>query len=658
MPSYVCFDTETTGIAPEVRPTIVQLFYKYVSDSGKELAVFDGILRFAPDAHADGRARITDGSQKVHGISEEIRERDGLEPAEVLSEFMHVLMENDANGGIIVGHNIAFDINALNNTLEILCPAAEAGGLVVQLPCVCTMAAGRDICCVEVRTDAGVLCVDRLFEPSGKSPKLIELCHHFGIVPDEAKLHDASYDVEMTIACFEKLAAISKSAVNLHLHIHLLSDFGWQGVYSEANALFAASDEALHAEAAKLYQCDTEQRTKLRRCEQGTDVWYKARRPITASRIGAVMGLDTFCSPYGAVVDKIESSKISRCAMNFGNFFEDFVQDAYVRWARRQYAEVTVSNMGTEVVEERPYCSFSPDGLVELRREPGGPLELGLMEYKCPGRGKFLSADGEQQKISLLEKPTYYAQIQLEMHFLRRRFTHFVFLNFDTADHRRVVPRDLMPLTDFAATSDRFSIDDEDVAFLYDNALAAVESDPGTYVLPYNSDIGGLAPINPVVFLFSRTNECIGAVLASEALTLEALNPSTLCFELAAGSALPARIRDAIAARVREIPEDAHVKPFLGPQRSKPYLERFLVANGAPYEGRILKAQLLERCNAVAANAARPVYPDVRNRLCISVVEYAYDEHFVELMLRCMEPGGWFTQFLRAKAVAERSTWH
>ena len=448
---------------------------------------------------------------------------------------------------------------------------------------------------------------------------------------------------------------------------------------SAAQEAIARHRASLVAAADEQYRCDQDSRLKARRCEQGTDVWHRARRPITASTVGTILGLNTFQTPFGETLAKICPQRFTSCAMNFGTFFEDMAQHMYIEWASKRFDEVVVTNMGTEIIEKPfEYCSLSPDGLVQLRRGPGGPKELGVLEYKCPGRGQFLDADGEALKISLLEKPEYYAQVQFEMHMFKklgqpRDFTHFVFLSYDIAPRRMERAQTLFPTaSDLGHLLLREGVvaeNDHSLArqleTLHTLAFVAHKLADGTgWFLPFHHEIGAIYPSVPVVFLADEEGTGCQAVadlhdVAKPASLgrrdLSADDRDVLGFVFSPcprTDATPLELSEKVRNIPLSVPEDLAVRPFISNKRRSPYLREFLQSNGVDTTGD-KKVQLLEKCKLLQPDEC--IFPGVRNKVCASVVEYAYDPEFCERMEAALRP--WFEAFVCAReGVVQKQT--
>ncbi|MCA1752279.1 MAG: DNA polymerase III subunit alpha [Flavobacteriales bacterium] len=181
---FIIFDTETTGFPKDYNapitdsdnwPRMVQLAWQLHGADGQLISAQSHIV--IPDGYT-----IPYNTVKVHGITTERAQADGIPLAEVLALF-----EADrARAKYAVGHNVEFDINVLgaeNHRLGQPYPVAE----MVKLD---TKEISTDFCAI----------------PGGRGgrfkwPTLTELhTKLFGEGFGDA--HDAAYDVDATARCF------------------------------------------------------------------------------------------------------------------------------------------------------------------------------------------------------------------------------------------------------------------------------------------------------------------------------------------------------------------------------------------------------------------------------------------------------------------------
>ena len=185
---YLIFDTETTGLPKKWNspvtdsdnwPRCIQLAWQLHDDSGKLTSSNSFLIK--PD-----NFDIPYESEKVHGISTALAQKDGLNLRQVIEKFLTDLDK----AKYLVGHNVKFDINIIGAELYRLGIVTKFSDLKVIDTCteitanLCKIKGGR----------------------SGKFkfPTLIELYDHlFSDSFDQA--HNASADVEATARSFFEL---------------------------------------------------------------------------------------------------------------------------------------------------------------------------------------------------------------------------------------------------------------------------------------------------------------------------------------------------------------------------------------------------------------------------------------------------------------------
>ena len=188
---YLIFDTETTGLPKKWNapisdinnwPRCVQLAWQIHDNLGNCIESKDFLIK--PDGY-----NIPYDSQKIHGISTELAERDGHDLLEVLTQFNKAVK----NSKFIIGHNVKFDLNIMGcefyrlkvkNNLEvskILDTCYEKTATLCEIP------GGRG--------------------GKYKFPTLTEL-HSYLFSTSFADAHNATADVEATTRCFLELIRI------------------------------------------------------------------------------------------------------------------------------------------------------------------------------------------------------------------------------------------------------------------------------------------------------------------------------------------------------------------------------------------------------------------------------------------------------------------
>jgi DNA polymerase III epsilon subunit-like protein len=204
---FLVFDTETTGL-PKTKfinpdtlhlwPHIVQFSYIIYDSSLNDIVESKNYIIKVPDKFI-----ISEESSKIHGITNEISTKLGVEINEVINEFFYFLRTVDK----LVGHNIEFDINMIK--IELLRIINSKLTSEEQLKCykydLYYIMNYENICCT--LKDTIKYCNIQLFDKFGKPylkyPKLIELHEKlFNSTPNN--LHNSFNDILVTLRCFMK----------------------------------------------------------------------------------------------------------------------------------------------------------------------------------------------------------------------------------------------------------------------------------------------------------------------------------------------------------------------------------------------------------------------------------------------------------------------
>ncbi|MEY3500381.1 MAG: polymerase subunit alpha, partial [Bacteroidota bacterium] len=185
---YLIFDTETTGLpkrwdAPITDtgnwPRCVQIAWQLHDEMGKLIEHQDYLIQ--PEGY-----NIPYDAERIHGISTELAQADGVSLAEVLEKFNIALSKSK----FIVGQNLKFDVNIMGcefhrlgiespmSSMPVLDTCTEVTASLLQLP------GGRG--------------------GKFKLPTLTEL-HSYLFNKPFAEAHNATADVEATTRCFFEL---------------------------------------------------------------------------------------------------------------------------------------------------------------------------------------------------------------------------------------------------------------------------------------------------------------------------------------------------------------------------------------------------------------------------------------------------------------------
>ncbi len=188
---YLIFDTETTGLPKNYNapitdldnwPRMVQIAWQLHDLEGKLVEVKNYII------NPNGEFTIPFNSAKIHGITTEKAEKEGIPLSQALEEFQRALDQSS----FIAGHNIEFDINIAG--AEYI--RAEMETNLLEIASIDTKDESTEYCAIPGGRGGGY-----------KWPTLTELHHKlFGEGFDEA--HNAAADVVATARCFLELVRI------------------------------------------------------------------------------------------------------------------------------------------------------------------------------------------------------------------------------------------------------------------------------------------------------------------------------------------------------------------------------------------------------------------------------------------------------------------
>ncbi|HCQ77219.1 MAG TPA: DNA polymerase III subunit alpha, partial [Leeuwenhoekiella sp.] len=185
---YLIFDTETTGLpknwnAPitdsDNWPRAIQIAWQLHDDMGNCIEHEDYLIR--PDGFD-----IPFDAERIHGISTELAQRDGLPLGEVLGKFKAALERTK----FVVGQNVGFDVNIMGAEFHRL----DVSNQLQELPVLDT--------CTE--TTAQLCQIPGGRGGKFKLPTLTEL-HQYLFNQPFAEAHNATADVEATTRCFFEL---------------------------------------------------------------------------------------------------------------------------------------------------------------------------------------------------------------------------------------------------------------------------------------------------------------------------------------------------------------------------------------------------------------------------------------------------------------------
>ncbi len=185
---YLIFDTETTGLPKKYTapisdtdnwPRCVQIAWQLHDDMGKLIEHQDYLVK--PEGF-----NIPYDAERIHGISTELAENEGVLLAEILEKFNEALSKTK----FIVGQNLGFDVNIMGCEFHRMGVASPMSSLPILDTC-------TEVTATLLRLPGGR-------GGKFKLPTLTELHQYLFEVPfNEA--HNATADVEATTRCFFEL---------------------------------------------------------------------------------------------------------------------------------------------------------------------------------------------------------------------------------------------------------------------------------------------------------------------------------------------------------------------------------------------------------------------------------------------------------------------
>lgn len=204
------FDTETTGLPKSkiMNPDTLNLWPHIVQFS---YVIYDTILNDIVES-SDTIVKLKDGitipeeSIKIHGVTNEVSQKNGSNINSILSKFFYNLRNVD----LLVGHNVSFDINMVKVELlrfiyetkyniledEIMAYKYNLHFLTNYKNICCTLQESIDLCNIKA--------IDKYGKDYIKFPKLLEL-HQKLFESTPNNLHNSFNDILVTLRCFVKL---------------------------------------------------------------------------------------------------------------------------------------------------------------------------------------------------------------------------------------------------------------------------------------------------------------------------------------------------------------------------------------------------------------------------------------------------------------------
>src|SRR5690554_1174255 len=185
---YIIFDTETTGLPKDFNapitdvdnwPRCIQIAWQLHDEMGRVIEHQDYLVK--PEGF-----NIPFDAERIHGISTELAEREGITIQEVLSKFEIAL----SKAKFVVGQNVNFDLKVMG--AEFVRQGKESALEKFDVLDTCT------------ETTANLLQLPGGRGGRFKLPTLTEL-HEYLFNEPFAEAHNATADVEATTRCFLEL---------------------------------------------------------------------------------------------------------------------------------------------------------------------------------------------------------------------------------------------------------------------------------------------------------------------------------------------------------------------------------------------------------------------------------------------------------------------
>lgn len=204
------FDTETTGLPKSkiINPDTLNLWPYIVQFS---YVIYDTVLNDIVET-CDSLVKLEDGitipedSTKIHGITDEISKKNGIDIDLILEDFFYHLKNVD----LLVGHNVSFDINMIKVELlriiyenhlnisdeEIKTIKYNLHFLTNYKNIFCTLQCSIELCNIKA--------INKFGKEYIKFPKLLEL-HQKLFESTPNNLHNSFNDILVTLRCYIKL---------------------------------------------------------------------------------------------------------------------------------------------------------------------------------------------------------------------------------------------------------------------------------------------------------------------------------------------------------------------------------------------------------------------------------------------------------------------
>lgn len=144
---------------------------------------------------------ISPGSQEVHGITDEMVQADGIEPAQAADYLAERFNQQIGSGCSLAGMNLSYDLTVVDSEVWRAFRMSSKLG--------------------DLRPVLDLYVLDKQIDPYrrstsiGTSRRLPDLCKHYGVAHNGA--HNAQQDVMATLRCLWKIGQLASQGNNITL---------------------------------------------------------------------------------------------------------------------------------------------------------------------------------------------------------------------------------------------------------------------------------------------------------------------------------------------------------------------------------------------------------------------------------------------------------
>jgi DNA polymerase III subunit alpha len=410
---YIIFDTETTGLPKDFSapitdfdnwPRIVQIAWKVYDENGKNISSHNRIIK--PEGF-----RIPEESIRIHRISNERANHEGILLKDALQEFVNCINQSD----YLIAHNISFDHKVT------ACEFLRLGwaNYLNDIVNVCTMNSTIDFC--GIKGKVGI-----------KPPSLTEL-HQRLFNKKFEDAHDALVDVEALARCFFELRKLnvlgfSKNDVQLfnskYSEEQILNkwkqrngdipkDVGMTifGVHTYHSVLEGASSVSDYIKKAKEYGHSNLVLTDRANMSGGFTFFQKCKSESIKPIIGCEFYVTDLPSEDDVVKEK-STNVIQKIIIKDNSGFVNANRLNYLSFKKGFYR---VPRISFDLISQ------NTDGVLLTTSSKQGYISKLLQMGKLD-----LAEQHIQYMLSLFGNKSYIAEIALEENYIQRQYNSFI----------------------------------------------------------------------------------------------------------------------------------------------------------------------------------------------------------------------------------------